>query len=247
MCWQSDTLRSKRVCADEIEQTARLQILRRQFNGQWAKNSSRVQTASQSSLLSAQWTSEWNRWDRTAETHRWRICSMDLAYMCVKPQLRLYVCQALPLPNTKCIYMCVTKCVCMCVTKCVCMCVTKCVNMCVTKNVCWRNGARFARSFTFARFARTFFKCHGEVHDTHATSLVRTIRVCSRWGRVELYPRVAGHWRDSESSAIVEFASGTWWVGFAERHPLSTRGVLGQLGWFTPSNPWTTSWHCECY
>ena len=39
---------------------------------------------------------------------------MDLAYMCVKPQMRLYVCQALPLPNTKCVYMCVTKCVYMC-------------------------------------------------------------------------------------------------------------------------------------
>ena len=52
-------------------------------------------------------------------------CAMDLAYMCVKPQMRLYVCQALPLPNTKCVYMCVTKCVYMCVTKCVHMCVTK--------------------------------------------------------------------------------------------------------------------------
>ena len=61
---------------------------------------------------------------------------MDLAYMCVKPQMRLYVCQALPLPNTKCVYMCVTKCVYMCVTKCVYMCVTKCVSMCVTKCVC---------------------------------------------------------------------------------------------------------------
>ena len=57
---------------------------------------------------------------------------------------RLHVCQALRLPNTKCVcmcvtkcvYMCVTKCVCLCVTKCVCMCVTKCVNMCVTKCVC---------------------------------------------------------------------------------------------------------------
>ena len=62
--------------------------------------------------------------------------SMDLAYMCVKPQMRLYVCQALPLPNTKCVYMCVTKCVYMCVTKCAYMCVTKCVYMCVTKCVC---------------------------------------------------------------------------------------------------------------
>ena len=60
---------------------------------------------------------------------------MDLAYMCVKPQMRLYVCQTLPLPNTKCVYMCVTKCVYMCVTKCVYMCVTKCVYMCVTKCV----------------------------------------------------------------------------------------------------------------
>ena len=55
------------------------------------------------------------------------IDAMDLAYMCVKPQMRLYVCQALPLPNTKCVYMCVTKCVYMCVTKCVYVCVTKCV------------------------------------------------------------------------------------------------------------------------
>ena len=55
------------------------------------------------------------------------ISAMDLAYMCVKPQMRLYVCQALPLPNTKCVCMCVTKCVYMCVTKCVYMCVTKCV------------------------------------------------------------------------------------------------------------------------
>ena len=39
---------------------------------------------------------------------------MDLAYMCVKPQMRLYVCQALLLPNTKCVYMCVTKCLYVC-------------------------------------------------------------------------------------------------------------------------------------
>ena len=56
--------------------------------------------------------------------------------MCVKPQMRLYVCQALLPPNTKCVYMCVTKCVYICVTKCVYMCVTKCVYMCVTKCVC---------------------------------------------------------------------------------------------------------------
>ena len=31
--------------------------------------------------------------------------------MCVQPQMRLYVCQALLLPNTKCVYICVTKCV----------------------------------------------------------------------------------------------------------------------------------------
>ena len=73
---------------------------------------------------------------------------MDLAYMCVKPQMRLYVCQALPLRNTKCVYMCVTKCVYMCVTKCVYMCVTKCVHMCVT------NGARFARLPLLASLAR---------------------------------------------------------------------------------------------
>ena len=93
---------------------------------------------------------------------------MDLAYMCVKPQMRLYVCQALPLPNTKCVYMCVTKCVYMCVTKCVYMCVTKCVYMCVTKcvymcvtkcvHMCVTNSQRSSlRSLTFARFARTFF------------------------------------------------------------------------------------------
>ena len=29
--------------------------------------------------------------------------AMDLAYMCVKPQMRSYVCQALALPNTKCV------------------------------------------------------------------------------------------------------------------------------------------------
>ena len=52
---------------------------------------------------------------------------MDLAYMCVKHQMRLYVCQALPPANTKCVNMCVTICVYMCVTKCVYMCVTKCV------------------------------------------------------------------------------------------------------------------------
>ena len=48
---------------------------------------------------------------------------MDLAYMCVKP----------PLPNTKCVHVCVTKCVCL-------------------------NPQRSSlRSLTFARFARTFF------------------------------------------------------------------------------------------
>ena len=73
--------------------------------------------------------------------------AMDLAYMCVKPQMRLYVCQALPLPNTKCVYMCVTKCVYMCVTKCAYTCVTKCVF--------WvRNGARFARLPLLASLAR---------------------------------------------------------------------------------------------
>ena len=97
-----------------------------------------------------------------------RLFAMDLAYMCVKPQMRLYVCQALPLPNTKCVYMCVTKCVYMCVTKCVYMCVTKCVYMCVTKcvhmcvtkcvHMCVTNSQRSSlRSLTFARFARTFF------------------------------------------------------------------------------------------
>ena len=79
---------------------------------------------------------------------------MDLAYMCVKPQMRLYVCQALPPQNTKCVYMCVTKCVYMCVTKCVYMCVTKCVYMCVTKCDPQRSSLR---SLPFARFARTFF------------------------------------------------------------------------------------------
>ena len=34
------------------------------------------------------------------------------AYMCVKHQMRLYVCQALPPSNTKCVCMCVTQCVC---------------------------------------------------------------------------------------------------------------------------------------
>ena len=92
------------------------------------------------------------------------IFPMDLAYMCVKPQMRLYVCQTLPLPNTKCVYMCVTKCVYMCVTKCVYMCVTKCVYMCVTKCVlhvchqmCLLTQRSSLRSLTFARFARTFF------------------------------------------------------------------------------------------
>ena len=41
----------------------------------------------------------------------------EASIMCVKPQMRLCVCQALPLPNTKCVYMYVTKCVHMCVTK----------------------------------------------------------------------------------------------------------------------------------
>ena len=75
-------------------------------------------------------------WQTYGDHHKWMEIAMDLAYMCVKPQMRLYVCQALPLPNTKCVYMCVTKCVYMCVTKCVYMCVTKCAYMCVTKCVC---------------------------------------------------------------------------------------------------------------
>ena len=37
---------------------------------------------------------------------------MDFASMCVKPEMRSSVCQALPIPNTNCVYMCVTKCVC---------------------------------------------------------------------------------------------------------------------------------------
>ena len=39
-------------------------------------------------------------------------------HVCQAPNA--FTCQALPLPNTKCVHMCVTKCVCMCVTKCVC-------------------------------------------------------------------------------------------------------------------------------
>ena len=83
--------------------------------------------------------------------------TMDLAYMCVKLQMRLYVCQALPLPNTKCVYMCVTN-----------------AFMCVSPNAFFffvfhqmrlyvfhkmrlLNLQRSSlRSLTFARFARTF-------------------------------------------------------------------------------------------
>ena len=36
---------------------------------------------------------------------------MDLAYMCAKHQMRLYVCQALPPPKHQMCCMCVTKCV----------------------------------------------------------------------------------------------------------------------------------------
>ena len=50
--------------------------------------------------------------------------------MCVKPQMRLYVCQALPLPNTKCVHMCVTKCVCMCHQMCLYVCHQMRSNVC---------------------------------------------------------------------------------------------------------------------
>ena len=90
------------------------------------------------------------------EPHGPRLC------VC-QAQMRLYVCQALPLPNTKCVYMCVTKCVYMCVTKCVYMCVTAFI--CVSPNafiymchqMCLLMQWSSLRSLAFARFARTFF------------------------------------------------------------------------------------------
>ena len=57
--------------------------------------------------------------------------AMDLAYVCVKPQMRLYVCQTLPFPNTKCVYMC--------------------------HQMRLLTQRSSLRSLTFARFARTFF------------------------------------------------------------------------------------------
>ena len=47
---------------------------------------------------------------------------------------------------------------------------------------------------------------------------------------MELHPGAAGHNGDTESSAVVEPASGTRRVGFAERQPFPQRRVLGQLG-----------------
>ena len=90
------------------------------------------------------------------EKKKYEKKAMDLAYMCVKPQMRLYVCQALPLPNTKCVYMCVTKCVYMCVTKCVYMCHQMRLYVCHQMRLLnpQHNGARFARLPLLASLAR---------------------------------------------------------------------------------------------
>ena len=57
---------------------------------------------------------------------------------------------------------------------------------------------------------------------------------------MELHPGAAGHEGDSESSAVVEPASDTRRVGFAERQSFPQRRVLGQLGGLTPTNSRTT-------
>ena len=57
---------------------------------------------------------------------------------------------------------------------------------------------------------------------------------------MELHPGAAGHKGDTESSAVVEPASGTRSVGFAERQSFPERGVLCQLGGLTPANSSTT-------
>ena len=60
-------------------------------------------------------------------------CPMDLAYMCVKPQMRLYVCQALPLPNTNA-FTCVSPNAFICVSPNAFICVSPNAFICVSPN-----------------------------------------------------------------------------------------------------------------
>ena len=90
--------------------------------------------------------------------------SMDLAYMCVKPQMRLYVCQALRLPNTKCVYMwCHQMRLYVCHQMRLYVCHQMRLYVChqmrlyVCHQMCLLTRRSSLRSLTFARFARTFF------------------------------------------------------------------------------------------
>ena len=89
---------------------------------------------------------------------------MDLAYMCVKHQMRLYVCQALPPPSPPKhqmrLYVCHQMRLYVCHQMRLYVCHQMRLYVCHQMRLCLRllNPQRSSlRSLTFARFARTFF------------------------------------------------------------------------------------------